>query len=447
MDQPKPIDSFMRIFPLRKLNAKEVEQMLSEMLGLSEAGSRKQVRTGKAGPGEGPTTAPGSTLPQTILQPTVSGSNELGIDPEDIKLFASEVSNTIIATAPTAALDFIGKIINDLESGDIPERMTKYYEMQHAAVDDVVQYLGAFRRGRRRQEADARRRRSGDHRRRFDTQLTELHCLFAFEHVDRPGDHAADYGDRWDRRPARRGWGRGRMVRRESRARGREAGGRYIVQDVRAPHRAAEHRDEASRHRAVRVLGDEGGGIVLFSAPKNLHDKIFATVAKLEEQYKSTQSLRMIQLKNATPSALAEAIQQAYDPSCGGKGGAAAVQRFSITPHDASRRLFIKADDDLYKEIESLVTTLDVPGDMPEFRIYPLQYASAKVVHAQMTKMMGEYMQRLGPKGAGARRSACRRTRRPTPWWCWADPRCSDSWRKIFGRSTCRRRRLANKSP
>ena len=151
-----------------------------------------------------------------------------------------------------------------------------------------------------------------------------------------------------------------------------------------------------------KFLGDEGGGIVLFSAPKNLHDKIFATVAKLEEQYKSTQSLRMIQLKNATPSALAEAIQQAYDPKRGGKGGAAAVQRFSITPHDASRRLFIKADDDLYKEIESLVTTLDVPGDMPEFRIYPLQYASAKVVHAQMTKMMGEYMQRLGPKGAGS---------------------------------------------
>ncbi len=403
VDQPKPIDSFMRIFPLRKLNAKEVEQMLSEMLGLSEAGSRKQVRTGKAGPGEGPTTAPGSTLPQTILQPTVSGSNELGIDPEDIKLFASEVSNTIIATAPTAALDFIGKIINDLESGDIPERMTKYYEMQHAAVDDVVQYLGAhFGEG-----GGARKPTPGGGDRAITAggstpnspsfiaysrlnmltvqattpQITEIDGIVARLDVDGAEDEWCDVKvAHVDAKLA---------ADTLSKMFGAASGG------------GAPGRSVASSG-GPKFLGDEGGGIVLFSAPKNLHDKIFATVAKLEEQYKSTQSLRMIQLKNATPSALAEAIQQAYDPKRGGKGGAAAVQRFSITPHDASRRLFIKADDDLYKEIESLVTTLDVPGDMPEFRIYPLQYASAKVVHAQMTKMMGEYMQRLGPKGAGS---------------------------------------------
>ena len=45
--------------------------------------------------------------------------------------------------APTAALDYIGKVIDGLESGDIPQRVTKYYELKHADAETVVEYLTA----------------------------------------------------------------------------------------------------------------------------------------------------------------------------------------------------------------------------------------------------------------------------------------------------------------
>jgi type II secretory pathway component GspD/PulD (secretin) len=53
----------------------------------------------------------------------------------------------------------------------------------------------------------------------------------------------------------------------------------------------------------------------------------------------------------------------------------------------------------MFSQIQSLVATLDTPGSSGlsvEFRIYPLQYASAKAVHSQLTKLMTDYLQRLG---------------------------------------------------
>ncbi|MEK7730381.1 MAG: secretin N-terminal domain-containing protein, partial [Planctomycetota bacterium] len=144
IDQPKPIDSFMRTYPLKNLNATEVEEILREMLGVGKDGGRSKggaARTPGAAGSPGPSSGPGDQLPQTILQDTVTGSSPLGVDPADIKLFSSEVSNTVMAMAPKKALDFIGELINKLESEDIPQRVTKYYELKHADVEDAAAYL------------------------------------------------------------------------------------------------------------------------------------------------------------------------------------------------------------------------------------------------------------------------------------------------------------------
>ncbi|MEK7732188.1 MAG: secretin N-terminal domain-containing protein, partial [Planctomycetota bacterium] len=148
-----------------------------------------------------------------------------------------------------------------------------------------------------------------------------------------------------------------------------------------------------------KFIGEEGGGIVLFSAPPSLREQILTTIAKLEEQYKETRTPRIIELKNAKPSALAEAIEKAYDAKkAGGKSGGSTPARFTVTAHDPTKRLFVIADDETFKEVEALARLLDdKPGTIGvEFRIYPLQYASAKTVHAQMTKLLKDYMGRLG---------------------------------------------------
>jgi type II secretory pathway component GspD/PulD (secretin) len=143
--------------------------------------------------------------------------------------------------------------------------------------------------------------------------------------------------------------------------------------------------------------------MVFFSAPKARHQEILGTIAKIEEKSKQTSQPRVIELKNATPSQVAEAIEKAYDTRrTGGQGSAPKTPRFTVTGHDPSRRIFVVADDDMFTQISSLIANLDVPvpggGIMGEFRIYPLQYANAKAVHGQMTKLVTEYIQRLGPK-------------------------------------------------
>ena len=97
IDQPKPIDSFMRTYPLKNLNATEVEEILREMLGVGKEGGRSKggaARTPGAPGSPGPSSGPSDQLPQTILQETVTGASQLGVDPADIKLFSSEVSFT-----------------------------------------------------------------------------------------------------------------------------------------------------------------------------------------------------------------------------------------------------------------------------------------------------------------------------------------------------------------
>jgi type II secretory pathway component GspD/PulD (secretin) len=126
IDQPKPIDSKTRTYQLKRVNAVEMEQMLRETLRLDEAGSRPRSSAGARNPsapggGQQSATGPGAQLPETILQESATKSL-LGVDPQDITLFSSETANTIMAVAPPAALDYIGKLIEQFESGDIPER-------------------------------------------------------------------------------------------------------------------------------------------------------------------------------------------------------------------------------------------------------------------------------------------------------------------------------------
>jgi len=153
IDQPKPMDSFMRTYPLKNLDAKEVEDMLKDMLGLNAAARRRgrtpRPRAGANRKGGATSTSAssgggGAQLPETILQETVGGTNLLEVDTGDIKLFSSELTNSIMVMAPTAALDYIGKIIDELDKKEgMPGRITKYYTLEHAEANEVVDYLAS----------------------------------------------------------------------------------------------------------------------------------------------------------------------------------------------------------------------------------------------------------------------------------------------------------------
>ena len=413
IDQPKPIDSELRTFRLEKLSAAQVEDFLNDFLELDEKPRTSSARTPSRERRTSRTpsrSAPSGYLPRNIMEQMVTGPGMLGVDAKDIKLTSNEEANTIVVMAPKAALDFIGDLIKQLESADIPERVTEYYELKHADAQEIADYLetqyeeegglpGVGPRGKGG---------SGQAMPPLNTpsfvpyaRLNLLTVLATAEQMEEIGSlierlDVAGEEDQWEHvilKHADAGkvaatlsemfGGTGRSAQR---SRGRQMGA------LPSPAGAG-----------ARFIGEEGGRIVLYNAPEGLHEPILDTVQKLEAEAEDSSNLRIIELEYATPSKVAEAVEAAYGSGRGGtgrgRGGATASgARFTITPDDPTKRLFVVADDDMFTEIESLARSLDMPGTIDfDIKIYPLKYADALQVHTQMTKLMNDYVRRLGP--------------------------------------------------
>ncbi len=423
IDQPRPIDSELRIFKLEKLNAVEVEAFLNDMLGLGQssqttrtapavAGRQRQGRTARrAAPA-------GGGLPQTIMQETITGSM-LGVDAENIKLSSNEEANTIIAMAPSEALDFIGDLIKQLESGNVPERLTKYYELTHAAVDEVAEYLTThFAEAEGTGGGGAGKRRGGaSSGRSLNTPtfvpyprlnlLTVLATEEQIEEIDSLIERldVTSEQDQWEYVTLEH-CDAGTMADTLSQMFGGATAGAG----------RGRARGAAPSGASVQFIGDAGGRMLLYSAPEGLREQILDTIAKLEAEAQERSTLRIIELQYATPVKVTEAIEAAYGGGgSGGRGGGRSGRstgggrsgrstggaRFTITPDDASKRLFVFADEAMFAEIESLAKTLDRPAEIGfEFRIYPLEYANAREVHTVMTKLLTDYIRQLSRGGA-----------------------------------------------
>ena len=136
--------------------------------------------------------------------------------------------------------------------------------------------------------------------------------------------------------------------------------------------------------------------MILFAAAKNDHELIRKTIAELEAAAADTMELRVIALTHAKPSDMAAAIEEAYGSGGRGRGKQPTGGQFTLTPHDASGRLFVRASEGFFADIEALAKSLDEPRSVPfEFRVYPLQYADAAEVHETVNKLMTDYVRLL----------------------------------------------------
>ncbi|UCE60638.1 MAG: hypothetical protein JSU63_02585 [Phycisphaerales bacterium] len=437
IDQPQPISAKHRVYPLKKLNAVEVEELLTDWLGLNEVSSRQRStpaprQRGQRGRGARTPTPTASReaaghLPEPIMATTFTGS-ELGVDPKDIKLSSNETANTILAMAPVQALDYIGELIDALEAQDVAEREWKDYELKYANVEHVAEYLrsrygepsesssGSGARGRRQrsERGSAPSSTPAIHTPTFvayprlkmlsvqatPEKIVEVDEIIELLDIDTGDDQYKsvhlDYADAAvvaDNLTAMFG------VEQKSRGGGRGRGSQ----------------PQATVDFGPKFIGEEGGTIVYYRAPTFLHERILTVVEDLEGQYKWRSKVRVIRLQHAKASEVAEALEGAYgggtsakrttgrsgkrgskDKSSGRKSSGG-TSRLSITADDATKQLFVMADDDLFTEIESLVKLLDEPRKLDfAFKIYPLQYADAESIYATMDKMVADYIKRLG---------------------------------------------------
>ena len=155
-----------------------------------------------------------------------------------------------------------------------------------------------------------------------------------------------------------------------------------------------------------KFVGEEGGRIIFYSAPKALHERIESVIAQLEEQSKDVATVRVIHLEHADAERVADAIESAFGRRRGGAGGkkrgrtqsGASGAGFNIVANSATKSLFVFADDAMYEKIESLVRSIDQPLDIGfEVKIFPLQYAEARTVHTMMITLVTDFMRRAGP--------------------------------------------------
>lgn len=426
IDQPQPIDSKLRVFALEKLNATEVESMLRDMLGLDAArggaqrsGRQQPTRGGAGGQPDGGGVAtpvgpgPGGQLPSQIMQETTAG--QLGIDTSHIRLSSNAEANTVMVMAPQEAIDFIGNLIEELESQEGPARETRHFRLQFADPEEVGEFLSthfeaksAVGRSRRAERGGAGGGASAALGRSINSPtivpyarlrmlsvqateeqmveveklISELDVPSAQEELRSVTLQYADAKQVADTLSAMFGGG--------------ATGGR-------GPGRGAQ-----PATGETKFIGEEGGSTVFYMAPESLNGRIVEAIGKLDAEYQDKVKPRTITLVNAKPSVVAEAIESAYgsgrsQPGRGGAAGKGARSRFTVSAHDPSKRLFVVADDAMFAEIESLAKTLDKSTEVTiDFKVYPLQHASAKKVHTVMDKMIRDYLARLGPAGKDA---------------------------------------------
>ncbi len=395
IDQPQPIENEFRMFPLKKLNAVQVETLLKDMLGLGATTRRVTPAAGGAAGNRGQarraTSATNGSLPRTILQNITTGPGQLGLNPADIKLSSNEQTNTIIAMAPQAALDFIADVINQLESEDIPDRITRYYDLKHADAGEVTDYLVSHFSETSSGGKKGTPRGGSALGTPSVVPFTSLN-LVTVQATEEELRDVDDIVARLDQPAADDDWQTANLINLDAKTTADTLKTMFGLS-------ASMGSRGKAKSGSPEFVGDPGTHVLFYRAAESLHQPILDAIAKLEADALERTTLRVIDLENALPSRIAEAIESAYG-SAPRRGGGGANPPFTLSAHDSGKKLFVMSNNVMYAKIESLARSLDRPEALGfEFRIYPLQYANARRVHELLNKLVTNYMRQVGSRG------------------------------------------------
>lgn len=402
IDRPKPIESSFRTFQLKKLNATEVEEWLESMLGL-DAPRRRARAGGPARRGSAARSAeiePGQNMPMTITTPTSDGSAMLGVDPSDIKISSNEDANTLLVMAPDAAIERIGEIIQQLEEQNATDRVWQSWELKYAEAGEVVEFLesyfgGGDERGRGRREGGGMG--AGGLTAPSFVSYVRLNMVAAQGSTEQLDEIQKQIqildirgeGDEWETVP---------LAKADAKQVAEQLTKMFSNSGSSGGNRRRRG-GSAESGAGPEFVGEEGSRILFYSAPEAMREEILSIVDQIEATAVAQTKPRIIELKFAKPTTVAEAIQSAYGNNTGGRRGGRSAQ-FSITGHDPSERLFVVADEETFKEIASLAVTLDkAPKPGFDFRVFPLVHADAKKVYGQLSKLMRDYMTQARGQG------------------------------------------------
>lgn len=372
-----------RIYPLTRLNAAEVEEMLRKMLGLDElarAAQRRPSPVGRQGRGQQGAAA------QQQLELALAGleGESLSLTSADrITLSSSPATNTIMAMAPEKILDQIGELIEQLEQQEAPGWVTRTYKLEHADAEEVAAQLEKLygKGGKGLSEADGFDPMDVNRPNFIPDPRTNSITVRALE-IDLPKLEP--------------------LIRQLDVEGGDLFKPKYIQLQFAKPTEIARKLQEAftgaqvgrkGRKGQVSITGDDGSMQLIVVAPPDVFAAIGEMVAKIDVE-RTNLEFKIYPLTHARAPDVHQKMGELVRTliQVGGKEGVD-LGVFSAVADEHTNSLVVAGEPSIFPIVELMLGKIDVPPPEPvtiETRVYRLVSASAQEVASTINRMFAK---------------------------------------------------------
>ncbi|HUU95198.1 MAG TPA: secretin N-terminal domain-containing protein [Phycisphaerae bacterium] len=400
--QPGKVD--IRVFPLKNLDANETAQNIKEILGITQARSRRDPFAGLRGGGGNQQQQLMQMLQQQMV--SIAGTEGGGAKIEQVEIVPNAVTNSLMVSAPPEVMKIIENVINELEGleghGVI---VINHHRLEKAKVDDVLPLLqeifaGAEGGGGRGPRGGGRVTSpgalgpvtiSGDPRVNTIIFTCEAKDVPIVEEQIRALDIEGVINDAETYLCQ---WGDAQSIAAVVEA-------IYGGTGAGAGRRPGQQADGAD----IRIVAEPATNTIIVWGPLDKRDIIMPKIKELDER--SQRAFQEIPVKFADAEELADKLMQLFGGQAGampaggrrgqrgqrGGGQAAAGGRVVILGDDNAKKLLVRAPEKLFEEIVELVAVLDTPSEQFQIRRYTLKHADAQVVVDSVKSAFLEMMQ------------------------------------------------------
>lgn len=418
----KPSNVDLRVFQLKNLVASETANNLKEALGLSRNSARNQRSAQNPQAGRNPQQQQLMEImqQQMVSLPGIEGAESARTD--SVEIVPNDLTNSLLVSAPKEVMTIIQNVIGDLEEleqGDVV--VIQHYPLEKAFVADVLPLLqeifdatsgGGNRRGGGGQGGGRGGASpadlgpvvvSGDPRsnsliytcqakdvRTVEAQIKMLDIEQPFAQAE---IYTVQYGVAEDIAAAVT------QIFQPSAAGGR-GGGRG-------------ERSASGAASELRISAEPSTNTIIVWGTIDQRDRVMVEVEKLDEL--SKRQFRDIPVVLADAEKLADKLATLFGgtsnsaltggaapgAAAGGRnrrGGAAGAiasipGRIVVLGDKISKKLYVRAPDPIFEQMNDLVTQLDKADPGLQIRAFPLKYADASVVVDAVKSAMLEFMQ------------------------------------------------------
>jgi type II secretion system protein D len=393
----------IRVFQLKNLDANETAQNIKEILGITQARSRRDPFASIQGRGGNQQQQLMQMLQQQMV--SIAGTEGGAAKIEQVEIVPNAVTNSLMVSAPPEVMKIIENVINELEGLEGGTNVViRHYPLENAKVDDVLPLLqeifegaaGTAGRGRGRGPASPGALGpvtiSGDPRVKTIIFTCEAKDVPIVEEQIRALDiegvinEAETYLCQWGDAQSIASVVEAIYV---SGGRGQARGGRG---------------GQGVSGAEIRIVAESATNTIIVWGPLDKRDIIMPKIKELDER--SQRAFQEIPVKFADAEELADKLMQLFGGQAGvtarrggargGPGGGVQTVgggRVVILGDDNAKKLLVRAPEKLFEEIVELVAVLDLPSQELQIRRFDLEYANAEVVVEQVREGLTEYMQ------------------------------------------------------